>query len=147
MKNQDSLLKQKVKPWFQGVIALGLIVLSQTFFKLVSSPTTDLEKLDYWIIASSYLLFFTLLNSVFSFNSESASKYYAQSVFTFIAVAVLGGYSAYLFSGIALSDASSFSWIYRVLTVIFIVFLTIVNVIRKIVELAKNQNHDKRHNN
>ena len=145
MSKQDSFLKQRIKPWKQGAVILALIILSQLVLYLFAAPESRLERLDYWIISASFLLFLAITNSIFSFNSESGTKYYGESVFTFMAVAITGGFTAYLFSGIALSEAGSFAWIYRVLTVIFVVFLTIVSLIRKIVELAKNQGNDKKH--
>ena len=142
-----SVFSKDVSPYIQGVVVLGLIFIAQVGLKIAVNPQEEFGRLDYWIMASAFLLLFAVVSSVFSFAAQSPMKYYGQSVTSFLGVAFLGGISAYLFSGIPLNEAGSFSWIYTVLTVIFVVFLTIVNLMRKIVELAKEQDKKLRNEN
>lgn len=128
-------------------MVLGVMLLGHCIIKVGFNPQDDFDKLDYWILSCALLLLFAIVSSVFSFSSENAIKYYGQSVTSFLGVAILGAFSAFAFSGIALSDAGSFSWIYMVMSIIFIVFLTIVNLMRKIVEIAKKQEQKLRNEN
>ena len=140
--SQTSIFNRNISPIIQGIMILGLIIGVQLIIRLLINPQDQFGRLDYWITSGAFLLFFAVVCSVFSFSSPNPMKYYGQAITSFLLVAILGGLSAYYFSDIALSEAGSFSWIYTVLAVIFVVFLTIVNLMRKIVEIAKKQ--DKR---
>ncbi|MDX1684240.1 MAG: hypothetical protein R3275_03330 [Saprospiraceae bacterium] len=145
--SRESIFTKNISPYYQGAVILGLILIGQIGIRITINPEDQFGRLDYWILASAFLLLFAVVASVFSFSAKNPMKYYGKSVTTFLAVAFLGGLAAYLFSGIALKEAGSFSWIYMVLTIIFVVFLTIVNLIRKIVEIAKKQERKLRNEN
>lgn len=146
MSNQ-SIFTKRISPYIQGAVVMGLIFIGQVGIKIAINPQEAFGKLDYWILSCAFLLLYAVVASVFSFSAPSPIKYYGQSVTSFLGVAFLGGVSAYLFSGIPLDEAGSFTWIYTVLAVIFVVFLTIVNLMRKIVELAKKQEKKLRNEN
>ena len=140
--SQTSIFNRSISPFIQAATILGLIIVVQLGIRLLLDPQDEFGKMDYWITSSAFLLFFAIVCSVFSFSSPKPMVYYGQAISSFLVVALIGGVTASFFSGISLGEAGSFSWIYTVLAVIFVVFLTIVNLIRKIVEIAKKQ--DKR---
>ncbi|MBK7427191.1 MAG: hypothetical protein IPI60_09250 [Saprospiraceae bacterium] len=92
-----------------------------------------------WVLAGSFILLFSMFNSVLFLNALSPAKYYRNSIYSFAGLAVLSGLSAYLISGLSLSEAGSFRWIFLVLTVGYIVFLSIVGAMKAIMELAKQK--------
>lgn len=125
-------------------MVLGLTLILQVLVYLAFQPENFDGKLDFWIIACAMLLFYVVINSVFSFASQDRMQYYGRSIAGFVGLALIGGGFSYLFSGIALAEAGSFTWIYTVMTIIFIVFLTIVNLMRKIVDIALKQDKNLR---
>lgn len=92
-----------------------------------------------WLTAASYMLFFALFNSVFSLSSPNLNKYWGRSMFSFGGLAVASGLMAYLFSSIPIREAGSYSWIYVVLTFGYLVFLSIMGFMKRIVEFAERE--------
>ena len=56
-----------------------------------------------------------------------------------MAVAAVGGLLAHYISGLSMDEAGHFRWLYICFTFTFLVFLSIVNLMRKIVDIAKRQ--------
>jgi hypothetical protein len=92
-----------------------------------------------WVLAGSFILLFSIFNSVLFLNAASPAKYYRNSIYSFAGLALVSGLSAYLITGLSLAEAGSFKWIFLVLTVGYIVFLTIVAAMKAIMELAKQK--------
>lgn len=92
-----------------------------------------------WVLAGSFILLFSMFNSVLFLSAVSPGLYYRNSIYSFAALAVLSGFSAFLISGLSLNEAGSFKWIFLVLTVGYIVFLSIVGAMKVIMELAKQK--------
>lgn len=92
-----------------------------------------------WVLAGAFVLLFSMFNSVLFLSSISPAIYYRNSIYTFITLVAVSGLSAYLISGLSLNEAGSFKWIFVVLAVGYIVFLTIVGAMKTIMELAKRK--------
>lgn len=92
-----------------------------------------------WVSAASFLLFYAVFNSIFSLSAPNAAKYWSRSVFSFLGLAAANGFTAYLFSSLGIDEAGSYRWIYIVVTFGYLVFLSIVNFIKKIVEFAQKE--------
>jgi len=140
MNTDESIFNKKFSPIKQAGLILGLTIALQLLISFIPGS----EKLDIWILACSMLLLYVIINSIFSFSSTDRMNYYGFSILGFAIIAIGGGLSAYLVTGLSIYEAGSFSWIYMVLSIIFLVFLTIVNMMRKIVEIAKEQDKNLR---
>lgn len=92
-----------------------------------------------WVLAGAFILLFSMFNSVLFLSARSPAIYYRNSIYTFVALVIVSGLSAYLISGLSLNAAGSFKWIFVVLAVGYIVFLTIVGAMKTIMELAKRK--------
>ena len=92
-----------------------------------------------WLSAAAFLLFFALFNSIFSLASKDAGKYWSRSIFSFMGLALANGFLAYLFSSLTIGEAGSYRWIYVVVTFGYLVFLSIVGFIKRIVEFAQRE--------
>ncbi len=97
-----------------------------------------------WEVAFTFLLLFSLINSMLSLNSIDQNKYWFQSIVGFVLFAVLGGVVAWKVSGISIYDLESLKIMYLIFTFMYLILLTIIRTMRKIIELA--QKHDKRMN-
>ncbi|MBL7775319.1 MAG: hypothetical protein JNK89_04915 [Saprospiraceae bacterium] len=120
--------------FFAGSTALILLnlLLNQTGWY-------SIDRLFPWSIATAFLLLFAVFNSLMSLNADSFLKYWSRSMYAFMGLALGNGLIAWWSSGIPIGQAQSYRWIYIVVTIGFIVFLTMVNLMRKIVEFAEKE--------
>lgn len=106
----------------------------------LSFPTETLaDKAAYWEIAFAILMGYALFNSIFSLSYHDKTVYFRDSIFCFAALAAAGGFLASYFSGLTMDEAGSFRWLYFVFGFSYLVFISIVNLMRKIIEIAKKQ--------
>ncbi|HRI00924.1 MAG TPA: hypothetical protein PK006_07730 [Saprospiraceae bacterium] len=130
----------QAKPIYQGIasslIALVIIVfiLIGRWIKLLSP---DPESI--WMITTAILLFYILFNCLFSFQTKDKMEYYAQSIYTYVALIVSGILVAQFITGQTLFETDSHPWIIMVFSMVYLVFISILNLIRKIVEIALRQ--------
>ena len=138
--SQNSLLARNINPALQAAIVLGVILLVQGvgyIFKITAIP--DMDPLFPWLVATSFLLVFAMFNSVLSLSSDDSNKYWTWSLFSYIGLAFISGGLAYLFSQVSIHDARSYKWIYVVLTFGYLVFLSMVGFMRRVVEFAQRE--------
>lgn len=95
-----------------------------------------------WTVSASFLLFFALFNSLMSLMEKNTDYYWGKSILSFIALAVLGGLPAKWFSGLHINDAGSYRWLYIVLSVGYLVFLSVIGMVRRIIEFAQSEEWD-----
>ena len=132
----------EITPVKQVAIILAMMVIFNLLWVIASSAGVELEQRFPWLIATALMLFFGLFNSVFSLVSADRLLYWRNSIIAYIVICATGGLLAWLFSGLTMDEAGAFKWMYFIMTFSFITFLTIVNLMRKIVDIAQKQ--DKR---
>ncbi len=137
---QNSLFEKQIPPHYQFVVILGLAVVLMLFSSLLpTAPYASTAGIMPWVVLCGMILFFALINSILSFSATDGSKYWMQSVFSFGALLIVGGILAWAISGVSINEAGSVRWIYFVLTFGYLVFLSIVNLIKFFVALARRQ--------
>lgn len=99
----------------------------------------EVDRLYAWSIGAAFMLFFALMNSLLSLKAPSFVKYWGVSIYSYIGLGLGTSLLAWGFSGIPLKEAESYRWIYIVVTVGFIVFLTLVNLMKVIVKFAEKE--------
>ncbi len=92
-----------------------------------------------WSLATALALFFALLNSLLSLKAESFAKYWGRSMYSYMGLVFGLSSLAWLFSGIAIREAGTYRWIFIVVTFGFLVFLSMVNFMKKIVNFAERE--------
>tara|TARA_B100000497_G_C7511870_1_gene311742 strand:- start:212 stop:655 length:444 start_codon:yes stop_codon:yes gene_type:complete len=135
-----SIFSRKIDPFYQALsVFLGSLFF--VFLFRIIEWVGIAEAKDYlpWTMSAAGLLFFAILNSILSLAYENQNLYWLKSIVAFILLVVIGGLVSYLISGLSLNEAMSFRWLYIVFSVGYIVFLTIVRLMRKIVLIAKKQ--------
>ncbi len=98
-----------------------------------------------WMSAASFLLIFSVFNAIGSIFSPNRAKYWGRSMYSFVGLALLSGLMAWAFSHLSISEAGSYRWIFIVLTFGYLVFVSIMNIARLIVEFAQREewNHPR----
>jgi len=143
--NSDSpkLFEIEINPYHQCLIALIAI---PTFTLLFYLPHwigwIDIPDHQAWTVSASMVLMFAVCNSVLSLGADNVTPYWNKSIYSFVILCVVGGLMAWYFSGLSIYEAKSFKWIYVVFTFGYLLFLSIVTLMRKIVMIAQKQ--DKR---
>ncbi len=137
---QQSIFQKQVHPFTQAAVAVGLNLIGILLLSGTSADENVIEeKVVFWELSFSILLAFMLFNSVFSLPYLKRMEYFRDSIFSFLGVAVIGGLLAHYVSGVSMDQAGSFRWMYIVFTLTYLVFISIVNLMRKIMEIAKRQ--------
>ena len=136
----SSLFGRSVDPLLQAAIVLGLVFLIVAGGKLVTlTGIYEFDQLFPWTTATAFMLFFAMFNAVLSLSSDDSNKYWGRSMMGFIGLALFSGLLAYLFSSVPIGEARSYKWIYFVLTFGYLVFLSMVSFMRKVVEFAEKE--------
>ena len=97
------------------------------------------DKLLPWSFALSFLLLFAVANALFSLTADSDLKYFGRSIYAFLGLAFINGLLAWLFSGVSLDDAGSYKSLFLVVLIGFLVFISIVNAMKRIVRFAEKE--------
>ncbi|MEQ1745700.1 MAG: hypothetical protein ABMA02_09760 [Saprospiraceae bacterium] len=140
MTMPTSFFERKIDPlkqaavFFAGAAAVMLVVFGLNHFGYAVG-----DEVFPWSVATAALLLFAVFSSLMSLNADSSLQYWGRSVYGFLGLAFANGLAAWLFSGVPIGEAQSYRWIYIVVTVGFLVFLTLVNLMRKIVSFAEKE--------
>lgn len=133
--------KIAVNPIYQAALVFGIaFIMVCGEAVLTSLGFYELDPLSPWIIVTSFALFYTLLTTVLSLRGKKVpSSYWSRSIISFIVLMALSGLTAQLFSGLSIDEAGSFRWLFIVLAIGYLVFMAIVRLMKKIVDIAIKQ--------
>jgi uncharacterized protein YacL len=136
----DSIFTKEIDPIKQVLIVLGLSIGFMIFSKLFEEiGIFENDPRTYWTLAATFILFFAIFNSLFSLTTQNMDRYWTRSMLSFVALAAISAGAAYLFSGIPMEEAGSYKWIYIVLTIGYLVFISIMGAMRNIVDFAQKE--------
>lgn len=123
----------------QGAIAIGLGFLFMIGTIAFGAGGMEINPNKPWVFAATFAIFYSVVNTVLSLNAENAEKYWTQSIIGFVGtVGALGGI-AWLTSGLSINEAGSFRWIFFVVVISYLVFMSIVRLMKGIVEFAQKE--------
>lgn len=139
-----SYLNKAHHPFLQAGVAGGLMVLFMLGTLLLSTvgPKGFGDHLP-WIIALAFLLLFAVFNSIFCLASTQAEKYWQRSILAYMALGGFGILGAWLLSGQFLTTVGAFKWMYIVVTFCYLVFISIINFMRSVVNFAEKEEWSK----
>lgn len=139
-----SIFESKIDPLYQAAACLGAVLLFCILGAGVKASTEDVVTSKWpWLTAASFMLFFALFNSILSATSNNLMKYWGRSFYAFIALAVGSGLIAWGFSGLPIGKAGSYKWIFFVVTFGYLVFLSMIAFMKRIVEFAQKEEWNK----
>jgi hypothetical protein len=137
-KKQTTFMDRALNPMFQAVVVLCISITAMVvLFALKSSGSMEVDSRAFWVIGGATTLFFGLFNSVISLGASDMNAYWFRSTVSYTVLMVASGCLAFLFSGIPMEEAGSFKYIYMVLTFGYLLFLSIMRFMRKIVQVAQ----------
>ena len=137
--NNQSIYERQFDPIVQAAAVLGAVLIIDLVGAAIGGGPVDRPNLFAWQCASAFMLFFALFNSIFAATTKNIGRYFQRSMYAFTAIAVGSGLLAWIFSGIPITEAGSYTWIFIVLTIGYFVFMGIVLVMRKVVDFAQKE--------
>ena len=143
---QSTFIARAFNPVHQAMVALGSVVLVILVGKLINlTGLISVSNRFPWMAAAVFMLCFALFNSVFSLSAKDMMKYWGRSIYSFMGLACTSGVVAWLFSSLTINEAGSYRWIFIVVTIAYLVFLSLVGMMRKIVDFAQREewNHPR----
>lgn len=140
MNQSESIFSKTINPIYQAIMALGGVIVISLLAKLIAlTGITEIPQRFPWMSAASFMLLFAIFNSLFSLSSKNMMQYWGKSIYSFLGLAVTAGGVAYLLSSLTISEAGSYRWIYIVVGIGYLVFLSLMGVLRKIVDFAQRE--------
>lgn len=137
---ETSIFESKIDPLYQAGGALVAVFIFDVLGSGLGAATDDFVTSKWpWLVAASFLLFFSLFNAIMSATSKNLMKYWGRSIYCFMGLALGSGLLAWGFSGIPIGQAGSYKWIFFVVTFGYMVFLSMVAFMKKIVEFAQKE--------
>ncbi len=142
--DETSIFEKKIDPLYQAAGALAAVLLFDIVGSAVFAGSEDLAANRWpWLTAASFLLFFALFNAIMSATSQNLMKYWGRSIYSFMGLAAGSGLLAWAFSGVPIGEAGSYKWIFFVITFGYLVFLSMIAFMKKIVEFAQKEEWTK----
>lgn len=143
-KADNSIFSKDINPYRQFVIVMavfiGILILSEI---VDAAGITAIEPAFPWTLAASFLLFFAIFNSVYSLAAKDDNTYWTKSFFSFLAMAGLSGFIAYFMAGLSFEEIGPYKWIYFVITFVYLVFISIIGFMKRIVNFAQKEEWTK----
>jgi multisubunit Na+/H+ antiporter MnhB subunit len=106
-------------------------------YELLKSQKIEVEQ--YVIIACAIILFYIILNIVSGFKVDDLMQFYKESIYSFIGLVGVSLLLIYLFVNHSIFSNQDHKWLIKLLAIIYIVLLTILSSVKKIVGIAISQ--------
>lgn len=142
----QSFIAKAYNPFLQAAVALGAVLVVILVSKIIKiAGIIEVPTLFPWMTAAVFMLCYAVFNSVFSLSSKDMMKYWGRSIYSFLGLAITSGLLAWAFSSLSIDEAGSYRWIFIVVTFAYLVFLSIMSLMRKIVDFAQKEewNHPR----
>ncbi len=126
-----------------GVWLLYLIVMSISFILKVMGM--DIEARSPWTLAIAFILLYMLYNVIIGLISDRMARYWLYSLMAFMLLMLLSAFTAGWVSGVGMDEAGTYRWLFFIFCPVYLLFIGMISAIKKIVELAKDD--DNRYDN
>lgn len=137
---EQSIFERKIDPLYQAAGVLVVVFIFDVLGAAVAAGTEDVVQSRWpWLTAASFLLFFALFNAIMSAASDNMLKYWGRSLYSFMGLAVGSGLLAWAFSGYGINEAGSYKWIFFVVTFGYLVFMSMIAIIKNVVTFAQKE--------
>jgi len=142
MNKDSTILRKDINPFIQGgAVAIVLLLLNLIAY-FVKQSGSEAGKMLAWELSLTMVLFFALANAIFFLNAKEKGKYWSYSISTYIIICALAIFLASTITGVSLKDSGSIKWIIFIFSFSYLIFISIIGMMRRIVEIAIKQ--DKR---
>lgn len=136
----DIYRKIKDNPLWQAGICVSTVFVMELIILLLNKFKFEwIEIGDTWLVGTAMVLFYIILNTILGFGSKEMMSYYRDSIYGFLLILVFLVFTGRWLTGKSIFEVKTYSWIIFVFAIVYLVFLTIQSLMRKIVSLALKQ--------
>ncbi|MEP7266414.1 MAG: hypothetical protein ABI844_02220 [Saprospiraceae bacterium] len=128
----NKLVQRLANPLLQAVVII-LLYLASIFV----SKSIDSEQNMPWTLAIAYQLLYIVYSAIIGLINKPFKFYWIFAIIGFVGLMFINSFLAARFSGMSMDEAGTYRWIYFVLTPVFLLFIGMVTLIKKIVSLAE----------
>lgn len=138
--NNTSLFNKEIHPLKQAFFfVLGLSIVLGLVFLFQNGKEIYEESTLVWELSLSSLLMFAVFNSVMSLSYKNQNDYWFYSTIAFVLVAGVGIGLSYILADLNDKQFGIFKWLYLVFGIGYLIFLSIVRAMKRIVEIAQRE--------
>lgn len=109
-------------------------------FELVGISKKD--EMTPWIVAIAMVMFYSLMNCILSLSTKDEVGYWLKSVLSFVVIIIVGVMVSWAISGLSIFDSKSLKWIFLVFTFVYLVLISILRFMKRIVRIAQKQDEN-----
>ncbi|MEM9885921.1 MAG: hypothetical protein AAF849_08515 [Bacteroidota bacterium] len=133
-------MEHACNPIYQaGLMLVAGIVVTLIAIAVDAAKITEVGDRFPWLCAASFLFMFAIFNSISSLAIKESNQYWGRAIMSFMGLAASSGLVAYLFSGLSIWEAGSYSWIYVVLSIGYLIFLGMMSFMKSVVRFAQKE--------
>lgn len=145
MDNSDSSIFAKaINPYIQsGIVLTGFVIILILGYLSRIIGFSGEDPTFAWTLAATALLFFVLFNSVYSLTAKDDNTYWTKSFISFVGFVLVSGLIAYLVAGLSIDEIGPYKWIYIVISFVYLVFISIIGFMKRIVKFAQREEWTK----
>ncbi len=141
MKKAVLLKKMDLENPFQISAIVILLALLIIIVGMLISITgfIDISPSFPWTVSSSMVFFLAMILSITILKTKNIDKFMGRSILSFIITVIITGLIAYLFSGEIDNKTKIYKTIYTVISFGFLVLISILSFIKRIVNYAEKE--------
>ncbi len=99
----------------------------------------DVDPTFPWMVVAAFALLFAISSSFYVAFNTNFNAYFYKALASYLGLILLLSFLAYFLTGISIGDAGFYKWIIYVISFCFMVFLSLVNAVKRIVDFAQKE--------
>jgi len=138
-KKPQTTFESYIHPYKQAAFGIGLCLILMFFGAIMNSSGAGMPERFAYMAAGATIMMFSIFNSILSVSAKNSMEYWGQSMTSYFALLVICTLIAWGVSGETIWEAGSFAWIFQVVTIGYLVFISLMNVMKNIVNFAMKE--------
>lgn len=140
MTDSKKIIQLLNKPLFQAaVMAVLMMLLTGVDYFMPSDDEFFDADAGPWIVSTAMILLFIIVNTVVALRIINILPYWTLSIVSFISLMAFAYGWCFLLTGQHIDDVGSFRWLWIVLGMVYLVFFVITRTMKRIVDIAIEQ--------
>ena len=128
------------KPLNQAALIVGMIIVFTLIdFVLPHHSTLFEQDSGSWIVGTAMILCYIIINTIIALRTEPIFPYWSKSILIYVGVLVFTYAWCYMLTGKQIDDVGSFRWLWMVLSMVYLVFFIIARTMKRIIDIANDQ--------
>ena len=138
-----SIAQARSRPIAQALYCLVFCIFALGALKIGSSMGWQVLPAYYWGVCVTCVLVYIILSGTFGTRVADIRRYWLHSVYSFVGLLVVSNLLAAQFSGVAMRQSGGFAWLYCVLIIFYLSFLSITTMIKQLWTFFEEENDRK----